>query len=296
MRARKLHDPITGSFDDVLSAIDGQNRPSNIDLPAKPFIKWVGGKRSILPDLMERLPKISIRKYHEPFVGGGALFFASKQKKAYLSDINFHLIETYQAIRDDVGEVIKNLKKHEKNHCKEYYLKMRERLSTEKNSSKIASIFIYINKTCFNGLYRVNKSGGFNVPMGSYKNPTILDEDNLINCSQALLDVEIYQHNFMQLNPKLGDFYYLDPPYHKTYDQYSRAGFGDDEHKKLAKFCENIDKSNGYFMLSNSDTPFIRKLYKNFTIETVSASRSVSCKANQRGKENELIIRNYKWW
>jgi len=152
---------------------------------------------------------------------------------------------------------------------------------------------IYLNKTCFNGLYRVNKAGGFNVPMGSYADPALYDEDVLRADSQALQGVTVTCHPFSQTPVVREDFYYFDPPYHKTYDGYNGAGFGDDKHERLATLCREIHAARGYFMLSNSDTPFIRELYNGFTIEQVSASRSVSCKGAQRGKENELIIRNY---
>jgi len=171
---------------------------------------------------------------------------------------------------------------------------MRQRLTLEKKAASIAAIFIYLNKTCFNGLYRVNKAGEFNVPMGDYKKPAILDEENLLNCSKALQHTEIYQHDFTQSKLQKGAFYYLDPPYHKTYNQYSGSGFGDAKHKELACFCHEIDKKGGFFMLSNNDTLLIRMLYKRYHIENVSASRSVSCKAEQRRRESELIIRNYK--
>lgn len=294
-RERKIHQPITAEFDEVIKAIANENKPSsdNITLQARPFLKWVGGKRSIMPELIDRLPK-EYGDYYEPFLGGGALFFAVQPKRAYLSDINFHLVLTFQAVRDDLDRLIRNLKIHTTKHNKEYYLKARTRLFKEKDPTKIASLFIYLNKTCFNGLYRVNKAGGFNVPMGDYKNPAILDEDNLRNCSKVLQGAKIHQEEFDQIKPKRGDFFYIDPPYHETYDGYNGSGFGDNEHKKLAHFCNIIDQKGGYFMVSNSDTNLVRTLYKAYNIEKVSASRSVSCKAHQRGKENELIIRNYK--
>lgn len=289
-RLKKYHNPLGASFDEVLEAI--ADTPTEINLATKPFLKWVGGKRSILPELISRLPK-EYDSYHEPFIGGGALFFAVKPEKAYLSDINFHLVITYQAVRDDVEGLIKQLKIHQKKHSPEYYQMARKKLIKENDKIKIASWFIYLNKTCFNGLYRVNKSGFFNVPIGDYKDPQILDEDTLRNDSQLLQGTEIKQHSFSQIKPKKNAFYYLDPPYHKTYQGYDGSGFGDNEHKALATFCRLVDSTGGYFMLSNSDTPFVRDLYKGYTIEIVSASRMVSCKANQRGKENELIIRNY---
>lgn len=231
--------------------------------------------------------------YYEPFIGGGALFFAVQPSNAYLSDINFHLMITYKAVRDNVERLIKLLKEHEGQHNKEYFLKARKRVSKEKDSIKLASLLIYLNKTCFNGLYRVNKSGEFNVPMGSYKKPNIVDEETLRTDSEVLQGVRVEQKQFSQVPVKRGAFYYLDPPYHSTYAGYDGNGFDDSEHEKLANLCHKIDEKGGYFMLSNSDTEFVRNLYKGYYIEEIQASRSVSCKAHQRGKEYELIIRNY---
>lgn len=292
-RHPKDHNWLPHNFDEVLTAIADEQKPEGRTIAARPFLKWVGGKRSVLPELTKRLPK-EYNTYVEPFLGGGALYFAIQPEYAYLSDINFHLIITFQAIKDDVKTVIQLLKIHENNHNKEYYLKARLKLFQEKDKAKIAAWFIYLNKTCFNGLYRVNSNGFFNVPMGDYKNPLIVDEKNLLACSQVLQTAEIRQQSFEQIKPSGNHFYYLDPPYHETYDGYNGNGFGDEEHRKLADFCRKIDKVGGYFMLSNSDTDLVRTLYSGYNIEVVSASRSVSCKAHQRGKENELIIRNYK--
>ena len=267
--------------------------PLDMTLPCRPFIKWAGGKRSVLPELLQRIPKYFCG-YHEPFLGGGALFFSLHPKEAYLSDINYNLITTFQEARDHVGSLIKKLKVHEQKHNKEYYLKARVRLSKEKKPVTIASLFIYLNKTCFNGLYRVNKSGDFNVPMGDYKTPLIVDAENLKNVSEALKYASIEQHSFLQAKVIKDDFYYLDPPYHETYSSYDGSGFDEEDHKKLADYCKNIDEKNGYFMLSNSDTRLVRRLYKRYNIEIIKASRSVSCKTKGRGKVNELIIRNYK--
>lgn len=291
-RDKHFHEPLDGDFNSVLAAIADEQRPDVQTLAARPFVKWVGGKRSIIPELLKRLPD-HYNRYHEPFVGGGALFFAVQPEDAYLSDVNFHLIITFQTVRDNVNDLIRQLKIHARLHNKEYYLKARTKLFTEKDPVKIAALFIYINKTCFNGLYRVNSSGGFNVPMGDYANPAILDEENLRNASKVLGGAEIRQHDFTHIKPHKNNFYYLDPPYHETYSGYDGGGFGDKEHEKLALFCHEIDRVGGYFMLSNSDTPFVRSLYKGYSIEQVSASRSVSCKGNQRGKKNELLIRNY---
>lgn len=290
-RNLKYHKPIKEDFNTVLQAVADENMPEK-SFTAKPFVKWVGGKRSILKELLDRIPE-NYTTYNEPFLGGGALFFALNPEKAYLSDINFYLVITYRAIKEDVDRLIKNLKVHKRNHNLEYFKNARIRLSKEQDHIKVASLFIYLNKTCYNGLYRVNKSGLFNVPMGKYEDPAIVDEDNLRSCSEFLKNTNIQQHTFAHITPKKGEFYYLDPPYHQTFSGYDGSGFGDYEHSMLAQFCRDIDAKGGYFMLSNSDTPFVRELYKGYNIEVVSASRFISCKANKRNKQNELIIRNY---
>jgi len=291
-RPSKMHAPIQANFGDVLAAIADEQKPEVESIGTRPFLKWVGGKRSILSLLADRMPE-RYGTYHEGFVGGGALFFHLQPTKAALYDINFALVLTYQAVRDDLDRLISLLQVHQRSHSKDYFKKARDKLSTESDATRIAAWFIYLNKTCFNGLFRVNKAGKFNVPMGSYTNPVIFEEDVLRNDSKMLRGVTITQQPFSQLPIVREDFYYLDPPYHKTYDGYNGSGFGDEEHTKLAELCTEIHEAGGYFMLSNSDTPFIRGLYSKFHIEVISASRSVSCKADQRGKENELVIRNY---
>jgi DNA adenine methylase len=291
-RAAKLHEPLGFSFDAVLSAIADENRPSLKQIVARPFIKWVGGKRSILPILLERMPA-QYDTYCEPFLGGAALFYAVNPERAYLSDVNFTLILTYTAVRDNLDGVIAELKVLRAAHDKEAYLAARLKVAKENDPAKLAALFIYLNKTCYNGLYRVNKSGAFNVPMGSYTDPAILDEENLRAASRELGTAEIKQHSFEHLPIRARNFYYLDPPYHKTFSSYDGSGFGDTDHEKLAAFCAKLHAAGCFFMLSNSDTPFIRGLYKDFQIEVVKAGRTVSCKGNQRGKENELLIRNY---
>ncbi|MDR2677682.1 MAG: DNA adenine methylase [Puniceicoccales bacterium] len=260
---------------------------------AKPFVKWVGGKRSILGELLPRIPN-KFDRYFEPFVGGGALFWNMPQKEnSYLSDINFHLIITYSIIRDNVRAVISKLEEYKSSHCKEQYDRAKIKLSETEDPIEIAALFIYLNKTCYNGLYRVNKSGNFNTPIGKYTTPNILEADNLMRASDNLKGTSIFQHEFFQLTPRKNDFVYLDPPYHNAFSSYDSAGFIDKDHERLAKFCRELDRSGILFMASNSDTPFVRKLYDGFRIEIVKATRSVACKANRRGKENELIIRNY---
>jgi len=260
---------------------------------ARPFIKWVGGKRSILPELTARMP-VTYGTYHEVFLGGGALFFAVQPERSYLSDVNLPLILTYTAVRDQLEGLVAKLVDHSTSHDKEHFLQSRKQFGQEKDLTTVAALFIYLNKTCYNGLYRVNKSGGFNVPMGSYKNPAILDEPNLRLASAALQLATIKQHSFADVPVEGDGFYYFDPPYHCTFDGYDKDRFGDAEHQGLADLCRKLNRAGARFMVSNSDTPFVRSLYKGFHIEQVQASRSVSCKGDQRGKETEVIIRNYE--
>ncbi|MDR1475187.1 MAG: DNA adenine methylase [Holosporales bacterium] len=260
---------------------------------ARPFVKWAGGKRSIINELLARAPD-DLNSYFEPFVGGGALFWSMPRNgKAYLSDVNFHLVITYRMIRNNVDGVISKLEQHKKHHNEKYYAAAREMLSKATDELEVASLFIYLNKTCYNGLYRVNKSGIFNVPMGRYNNPKIVDAENLQKCAKFLTNVDIFQHGFSQIEPKKGDFVYFDPPYHETFSAYDGSGFADKEHEKLATFCKDLDKNGVLFMLSNSDNQFIRRLYDGYNMENVDASRFISCKGQERKKANELIIRNY---
>ena len=276
----------------VLSFKEEYIQLSESKLEAKPFVKWVGGKRSILSTLLDKKPD-NFERYYEPFLGGGALFFSLQPSNAVLSDINFSLVRTYQALKVSVDDVIDHLHRHKQNHCKEYYLKTRDSFANHVSDVELAAKFIYLNKTCYNGLFRVNKSGKFNVPMGSYKNPRILDDENLRAVSKTLANTVIQQGTVEQIGIESNAFYYLDPPYHKTFSSYDKAGFGDKEHHMLAMLCKKIDEAGSKFMLSNSDTPYIRKLYQRFNRETVMAGRMISCKSNQRGKEAELLIRNY---
>jgi len=262
-------------------------------LKIKPFIKWVGGKRSVLPHLLQRMPK-SYSSYHEPFLGGAALYFSLQPNNAYLSDINPKLVLTYMVVKSDIDELVRQLQIHKLNHNKDYYLQMRAEFGNETDATKIASKLIYLNKTGFNGLYRVNKSGGYNVPMGKYKNPSILEEDNLRAVSKILQNANITTDSFVNIAPTSRQFYYMDPPYHKTFSDYDSSDFKEEQHKLLSLKCKEINDNGAYFMLSNSDTPLVRELYKDYNVEQISAKRTVSCKVSTRGQEHELLIRNYE--
>jgi len=290
--AHLICEPVKTRFDKVFFPVT-EKRVSDRDDAARPFVKWVGGKRSIINDLLSRIPE-RFGEYYEPFVGGGAMFWnIPHTAKARISDINFHLIVTYRMVRDEVEAVISRLKYHKKKHAQEYYTDARIKLSETDDPIEVASLFIYLNKTCYNGLYRVNKSGIFNVPIGRYNDPKIVDAENLRKCSQFLVDTDILQQSFSQIKPRKGDFVYFDPPYHETFSAYDGAGFGIKEHEELASLCRQLDQNGIKFMLSNSDTALIRKLYAGFNVENIDASRFISCRGTERKKENELIIRNY---
>jgi len=258
-----------------------------------PFVKWVGGKRSIANELITLLPK-EFNTYYEPMVGGGAMFYKMSPiiNNAVLSDINPELIITYQVVKNDIDKLIKKLKEHEKNHCKDYYYKIREQHYFE-NPIDTAARFVYLNKTCYNGLYRTNKNGKFNVPIGAYKNPTINQEKNLKACSIALQKATILCTSFEYIFPSTNDFVYFDPPYYSTFDKYSKYGFTEKDQYKLYNFFVSLDKLGVYCMLSNSNTPFILELYKNYNITVIEAPRKINCKSDKRNIVKELVIKNY---
>jgi len=260
----------------------------------KSFLRWCGGKVSILPQLQQRLPQ-EYHTYSEPFCGGGSLFFATapQNKNVILADINLKLIQTYQSVRDNIEDVIALLKQHKSKHCEEYYYECRKEFNIETNPVLIAALMLYLNKTCYNAIYRVNKTGNFNVPWNKDLHPEIVNEHVLRADSQLLKNVCVLHQSFTQTSIIPGAFYYFDPPYHGTYDQYDESGFNQVSQEHLADLCKKIDDAKGYFMLSNSDCDFIRQLYSQYNIENVVSQRSVSSKKSGRGACNELIIRNY---
>lgn len=270
-------------------------------IDCKPFLKWVGGKSQLLEELIKRVPR-KFSAYHEPFLGGGALFFALQPATSYLSDINPELINAYQVVKSKVTELIDDLKKHiyEKN----YYYKVRSADRSleylEWDSVRRASRIIFLNKTGFNGLYRVNSKGHYNVPFGRYTNPRILDQVNLRACSRALAKAQITSIAFKQAlkNANKGDFVYFDPPYlplnrTSSFTSYSKHSFNLQEQISLRDACNELDKKGIQFMLSNSATAGVIELYSGFRQEFVSASRAINSNANKRGKIDEIIVTNY---
>lgn len=273
----------------------------------KPFVKWVGGKRQLLSQFRLRNlyppekfnPKTG--KYFEPFVGGGAVFFDLLPEKAFLSDLNNELVTTYNIIKSDVENLINSLKKHKID--KEYFLKVRAQNPKNLSDINIASRFIYLNRTCFNGMYRVNSTGGFNVPFGKYTNPLICDEENLKKVSKALQNVEIKKQDYKEVlkKAKKGDFIYFDPPYYpinktSSFTSYTSEAFLDKEQIELRDTFEKLHKKGCFVMLSNSDTPFINKIYseiKGARISKVFAGRAINSDASKRGKITEVLVTNY---
>lgn len=267
----------------------------------RPVLKWAGGKGRLLPELFNRSPE-NFAAYHEPFIGGGAFFFALAGRgdigQAYLSDANPSLIDVYLALRDRVDEVIAVLRSHV--YEREHYYRVRALRPEELSLPERAARVIFLNKTCYNGLYRENRSGQFNVPFGRYKNPTICDEPNLRAASRALHGVDIARRHFSTVldHAQPGDFVYFDPPYHPVsptanFTAYDRSGFGPEDQRQLRDVFAALGERGVRAMLSNSDTPFIREQYAEFRVEQVMAARAVNSKANGRGKVAEVIVRNY---
>ncbi|MCK5039549.1 MAG: DNA adenine methylase [Candidatus Aenigmarchaeota archaeon] len=271
------------------------------------FVKWAGGKTQLIEQFIPLFPK-KFNCYLEPFVGSGAVFFHLiqnfKPKKIILSDINEELINAYLIIRDDVERLIVELKQHKEYHQsegKKYYLTIRATNPNDLPPLERAARFIYLNKTCFNGLYRVNSKGKFNVPMGSYKNPDIIQEEKLKLISKLLQNVIIKVMSFEKIInlAKKGDFVYLDPPYYplqkgKSFTTYSKNNFLEKEQELLTKVFETLDKKGCYVMESNSETKFIKNLYTNFKIHMVTARRMINCDGSKRGAINEYVITNYE--
>lgn len=266
---------------------------------ASPFVKWAGGKRSIIEDLLSRVPS-TFKGYWEPFVGGGALFFALETRltMATLSDTNFDLVVTYNAIKKDPHGLIAKLQEHARKHGKDYYYKVRAQFDLQ-DPIDIAARFLYLNKTAYNGLYRVNKKGEFNVPMGSYTNPDVVQAENIALCAVALQKAQIEWREFDTIRPLAGDFVYCDPPYHPmnetSFTKYTKLDFGEDDQARLRDVAQQWHRQGVKVMLSNSDTPLIRSLYKGNTwhLASVQAPRMINCKPEGRGTVGELIITNY---
>ena len=303
-------------------------RGENMQNKVKPFVKWAGGKGSLLNQLNKYYPlelkNGEIECYIEPFVGGGAVLIDILQnykvKEAYAFDINENLINSYNIIKDNVNELIYNLKILEKEYLrlekearKEYFYNIREqynsyKLDKDEKSLQKAVEFIFLNKTCFNGLYRVNKNGDFNIPMGNYKNPTICDEENLKALSRLIKNVKFQYGDYKtsQEYIKKNTFVYFDPPYRPLsntsgFTSYTKEDFNDENQKELAKYYKLLDERNAKLMLSNSnpkntnkDDNFFDEIYKGFYINEIFAKRMINANAKGRGEISELLITNFR--
>ena len=274
----------------------------------KPLVKWAGGKRQILSELMKRLPK-NWETYYEPFVGGGALLVELYKrrmlKSAVISDLNEELINLYNVVKNYPHKLVEMLNNTEFKNERDTYLKLRERfneiIGNPEYSIERAALFLYLNKHCYNGLWRVNKAGKFNVPFGRYKNPSMPSQELILEFSNMLRNVEILNVDFEKAvsSAHQGDFVYFDPPYQPVsetayFTDYTSRGFDYSEQKRLVKVCKKLTKKGVYVMVSNSNTDEIKDLYDNFYIFIVNANRFINSKADKRGGATEVIITNYE--
>lgn len=277
------------------------------NIQPKPFVKWVGGKRQLLDELVQRLPE-TITGYFEPFIGGGALFWHLHQNSSGLNyrpcigDFNEELINVYRVIKERPQELINQLGRFINTEDFYYQVRAWDRCASYKQRSPVekAARFIYLNKTGFNGLYRVNRKNQYNVPFGRYINPNIVDEGTILACSHVLQHTEIYVGDFEEILPRVaaGDFVYLDPPYvpintTSSFTNYTSEGFDAQMQQRLKAFCDELSEKGVRFMLSNSSAPFVYELYSAYMIDEVFASRAINADGAGRGKVVELIVRNY---
>lgn len=271
-----------------------------------PFLKWVGGKRQLLPKIIEHLPNnLRKLKYYEPFIGGGAVLFHLQPDNAVINDSNKELINVYIVVKNYLEELIIDLKKHK--NSSEYFYQIRG-LDRTAEFSKLtnvqkASRIIYLNKTCFNGLYRVNRAGEFNAPFGRYKNPNIVNEPTLkavnkyLNKKNISINSGDYSDILKQANEN--SFVYLDPPYHpisvnSNFTGYVRGGWNMFDQVRLRESCDQLNEKGAKFLLSNSSAQFIKDQYENYNIITVKAIRAINSNGSERGKIDEVLIKNYE--
>lgn len=277
----------------------------DIDQSVRPFLKWAGGKRQLIPEITKKhIPNFN-GTYYEPFVGGGALLFNLQPKKAIISDSNSELINCYQVVRDFLGELIEELKVHQNEEGYYYSIRDWDRREEYKQKTPVqrASRIIYLNKTCYNGLFRVNSKGHFNVPFGRYKVPNILDINVLKAVSKYLKEsqIQILNQDFQKTvqNAQKGDFVYFDPPYDpvsetSSFTSYDVNGFDREEQKRLKETFDVLDKKGCYVLLSNAYTNFIQDLYKDYNLSRISATRAINSNALKRGKIDEILVKNYE--
>lgn len=275
-----------------------------------PVVKWVGGKRQLLPEIRKYIPQKKYTLYYEPFLGGGAVLFDLQPLNAIVNDLNEELINLYTVIKNDPDELIKDLKKHR--NQSDYYYRIRELDRDRSKYRKLtdverASRIHYLNKTCFNGLFRVNRAGEFNTPFGRYKNPNITNEVTIRAVSKYFnkANIEFRNVDFVEAVKDIdqNSFVYFDPPYDPVSDSanftgYDKGGFDREEQKRLKMLCDQLDERGISFLLSNSATAFIKDLYsdpnRNYQIEIIKAKRTINSNANGRGEIDEVLVRNYE--
>lgn len=279
---------------------------SKTNILVAPFLKWVGGKRQLISEISENLPAdLGKLKYFEPFIGGGAVFFHLQPNHAVINDFNKELINVYNVVKNNVTDLIESLKKHENTPEYFYNIRAQDRSPEIEDLSPIerASRIIYLNKTCFNGLYRVNSSGEFNVPFGYYKNPNIVNESTLKAVSSFLNQkkITILNGDYTIISERLTkkSFVYLDPPYHplsetSNFTGYIQGGWDSKDQIKLREFCDDLDSQGIRFLLSNSAADLIKQQYHKYNILTVKANRFINSNASARGEIDELLIKNYE--
>ena len=268
-----------------------------------PVVKWVGGKRQIIDQIFQYIPK-NISTYYEPFFGGGAVLFELQPKKAIINDINKELINLYEVIKNNTEELIEELKTHKNDEDYFYYVRELDRDKASYNSLtpiQKASRIIFLNKTCYNGLFRVNKSGEFNAPFGRYKNPNIVNEITIRAVSNYFnkADITFMSKDFAEVlkGARKGAFVYLDPPYDPVSDTasftgYDKGGFNRDEQIRLKNVCDKLNEKGIRFLLSNSATDFIKDLYADYQIELVKAKRAINSNGDKRGEIDEVLVMN----
>lgn len=264
----------------------------------KPLIKWAGGKRNLLKVYRNLFPK-KFNKYCEPFLGSGAVFFFLKPKSAVLIDKNEELINFYEVVRDNPWELMELISTYKVD--KEFYYRIREQEPSKLGKVERAVRFLYLNKTAYNGLWRVNSEGKFNVPFGRYKKVKFFERENILKASELLKKVKLICGDFEEVlkYAQKGDFVYLDPPYYPisetaNFKSYTSDGFSEEDHMRVYEVFKALDNMECYVMLSNSNTSFIRQLFKEYNITEVPANRFINRKADGRGQIIELVIRNYE--
>lgn len=284
------------------AAVQDKKESEESRVDASPFLKWAGGKSAIAERIHSLLPgDVRERVYREPFLGGGAMFFYLQPQKAFLSDTVKSLIDTYKMVQKQVELLIHRLEKLRVDHCDEHFYKVRERFNQERSAEVLdrAAWLIYLNKTCFNGLFRTNKSGEFNVPVGRFANPRVVDPDKLRVASGLLSRAKLKHATFDELvrDAEPDDMIYLDPPYDpisktSSFAGYAEGGFGREDQERLAETFRLLDERRCILALSNSDTELVRKLYAGFDFHPIIAPRAISSKSATRGEVSELLIRN----